>query len=170
MKGKQICACLLIVVLLLAGLSGCVKKQKMEQYDWQLYGAWISESGTAGDKISFSYSASLPTEPMTEPEVIISKETLHFPSDFPYSAGSDQQIQVIPLTSENGELCVHVIGFADRKSDSLPMITNYVVYPEQELMVFLWDEGYFVASTDPDADLAKLFEENRDIDKLHQLG
>ena len=50
MKFYRIFACVLLIAMLTVSLSACTPKESMQEVNWDMQGAWISEDGKVSSR------------------------------------------------------------------------------------------------------------------------
>ena len=168
MKYWKFRLCLLLAALELPlSLAGCTMRDGMqwEQLDLQLYGALVHADGKVDGKIPVSFSGEIPVEGCSEHKVHTTQIKITLPEDFliPETSSKEASVMCHPADDLFTEyyLCLNYSYTSD-----IGMTPKYsFVFPGEGLLILHWpeyDENLcFVASQDPDADLALLLEQYR---------
>lgn len=161
MKILRVLICCLVIIALLP-FAACDEKtnhSEWEQLNWQLYGAWVSESGVKSEKIAISFSGKMPTD-ISEDHCLHEIEVqIEFPDNFPYQQDNKEMTAICMRSDENTRSYFHCDGFSSNKSTLKADKITFYVFPDTEQIVFQWSDSegrYFVAATDPDADPAEI--------------
>ena len=163
MKLYRIFACTLLSAVLVLSLSACTPKEPVQEINWELQGAWISEEGKVIGNNELSIRGSVPVEYDRENS---KKAELNFiwPDALDHMNYGAETYSVYSNSKENAtETCpFYVFGYASYYEPALnkPVPLSFVLFPEEEFAVFAVSEydRYFVAAVDPNADLMALLE------------
>lgn len=163
---KRLFILLLAVAMLAIALTGCstanaqgTTGEKTRSIDWKLYGAWVTADGQVQEAVEFSMSVSdIPTEyaPM---QATVLDTSITMPEDFFAAFAGESYVGYADVSrDEDYPECFWLAGYSYDPSTNGPIFSRWVICLDQEFAVFNWEDvdGYLVASTDPDADLASL--------------
>lgn len=165
-KYHRIVMAVLAAVLLLVGVSGCGEKVQKEKIEWQLYGAWISADGSLGNQVSLSVRGAYPAQ-LTAGQGVEAEIAVEWPENFQYRDGKLTTCHSYPLEDDGKGESVYLLfsGTDYDPEENKPVTYRCWLFPEKELVVFVWgEESIVVASTDPNADLAALYESVQHVD------
>ncbi len=163
MKLRRVSEFFLLIAMFVLPLSACLPKEPMQEVNWELQGAWISEDGKVIGSNELSIRGSVPVEY----DGANSKQAeLNFtwPEALNYMNYGTEMYSVRSNSKGNAtDTCpFYVFGYASYYEPALkkPIPLNFVIFPEEQFAVFVVSEydRYFVASTDPNADLKALLE------------
>lgn len=151
---------LLLAITLLFSLSACKQQTKTESFDWELYGAWLTEEGSLSGSFSLSLSGELPSAPETD----IGYETkmeIQWPENFSIANMGQRTYFIyadIVTSQPHNFWCA---GTYYDAAANMPRALQFVIFPEYNAVVFntLQSHGaYLVAAADPNADLAQILQ------------
>lgn len=158
---KGLCLLLFAVILLCA--SGCMEPQNLDAIDWNLHGTWVNSDGTVQsgqEGVDFSLQGNLPTD--FEPYSYVEDMELNFiwPEDFPCSNEGLQTYVGGANPAEKHENQILYHGGKYTYSDQLrqAVFLSYTICPEEGFVVLHIEDRYLVASVDPNADPAEIFD------------
>lgn len=163
MKFYRIFACVLLIAMLTVSLSACTPKESMQEVNWDMQGAWISEDGKVISSNELSIRGSVPTQ---YDGANSKKAELNFiwPEALNHMNYGTEIFSVYSNSKENAtDTCpFYVFGHDSYYEPDLskPVPLAFVIFPEEQFAVFVVSEydRYFVASTNPNADLQALLE------------
>lgn len=161
MKKFCILPAFLLSLVLFSPLTGC--SAKMQDIDWELYGAWISENGQVGEPVSFSISGKIPAEDAPEREPLETEFSITWPEDFPYMDNENSLFSANSCADTENSAIRRIMcyGFSYVSTSNQSVSEAFALCPEKEWVIFSWgnQEGvYLVASTDPNTDPAEILE------------
>lgn len=158
---KGLCLLLFAVILLCA--SGCMEPQNLDAIDWNLHGTWVNSDGTVQsgqEGVEFSLQGNLPTD--FEPYSYVEDMELNFiwPEDFPCSNEGLQTYVGGANPAEKHENQILYHGGKYTYSDQLrqAVFLSYTICPEEGFVVLHIEDRYLVASVDPNANPAEIFD------------
>lgn len=160
MKTSNQLLCLLLAVTILFSLSACKQQTKTESFNWELYGARLTEDGSESGSFSLSLSGELPSAPETD----IGYETkmeIQWPEDFSIAnMGEETYITYADIVTSQPQNFWCAGTYYDAAAN-MPRPLQFVIFPEYNAVVFntLQSHGtYLVAAADPNADLAQILQ------------
>ena len=163
----SIVLCSILTVILSSGCSpvqdaGQVQEQEKEcVIDWKLYGTWVSEGGETGEHMELSISTK--AEKTEEPTAQAAELSIQWADSFRYTVTDNLKCGVhyyAQEREENGYFFFSGSAYDTVNGTPVPMLI--AIFPEKECAVYFWEtepEDYFVASTDPDADMMEILKQ-----------
>ena len=156
--------CFLALIMLVIPLSGCASKEPVLEISWDnMHGAWVSANGEASNEYVLSIHGSIPAEfdnfETKECELnMIWPDNFEFPNDglktYYVSANPNEN------TADASPSFVYgtIFNYIPELKTHTPI--DFVLLPDDGAAVFEDSENdrYFVASTNPNADLNALLD------------
>ena len=154
---RALCVWLLLAMVFI--FPGCSPEPKDKSIDFTFYGVWMEE-GQVQDELSFSLQGILPLEFEHQSSVDVELNFI-----WPESSGyRNEGMQIYTgggaeYSADNGQPIYHGGGIIYNPSQAKSHIMVYTLFLAEEYMVISVDSRYLLASTDPDADPAAIFEQ-----------
>lgn len=152
---------LLLICLVIAGLWGCHRKEAVNTIDWDLHGVWVTADGVVQDEqesVNFSLSGALPAEYELYSTVEM-KLNFIWPDSFTYpNEGTQAYTGGAGIANKHENQSIYHGGkYVSSTETNQSTFLGFTVCPEEGFIVIHVDNRYLVASTDSDADPAKIF-------------
>lgn len=162
---KKILRTILVVLLLALIVATVIYFSSHSKLDWTLYGNYISQDGEMGDFIQLTLRCR-PNSNTLEEKTFTTKFDIQWPENFVFLNWEQKEYTcyTFPASGTYPARCI-VHGFVyytdPIKQGATTNILRIEIFPEEEFAVFTcphWNGQYIVASTNPNANIAALFE------------
>lgn len=151
----------LLITATVISTSGCHKQAFDGNIDWNLHGVWVTADGVVQnerDGMDFSLSGTLPTEYELNSTVEMELNFV-WPDAFGYQNEGMQTYTggAGVADKHDNQSIYHGAGWLYDPEIHNTVSLGYTICPDEGFVVVHVGDSYLVASTDPNADPAKIF-------------